>query len=85
MIIDLNADWLNASLPILINEEFASNVTSVNDNVIINALIPILVTYLGMIIEVNDVVLSNTLSPILVNVESASNVTVRNAVAKWNA
>ena len=61
----------------MVNVESASNVTVVNDVAFWNALLPILVTVLGISIEANPDSL-NAKFPIVVNVDPASNVTEDN-------
>ena len=50
-----------------------------------NALIPILVTKSGIVIDVNAEQLANALLPIVTSCEPGENVTVANEIQFWNA
>ena len=69
----------------LIRDESASNVTVAKAVACMNALLPMLVTLAGMIMEVKLNAEWNANSPILLRDESVSNVIVVKAVAPWNA
>ena len=85
MVMVVKAVSRNAPVPMMANWDPASNVTELKLDASRNALVPMLLTLAGIVMEVKLGVFWNTLFPMLVNWDPVSNVTEAKDGIFWNA